>query len=52
MRFLFQDHVFTGIGAGTVSVLCMNPLDLLKVKFQVSTRGWVRYITRTMRYTC
>ncbi len=24
---------------GTVAVLCMNPLDLLKVKFQVSTRG-------------
>ncbi|KAI9449517.1 mitochondrial FAD carrier protein [Lactarius psammicola] len=27
------------LGAGTVAVLCMNPLDLLKVKFQVSTRG-------------
>lgn len=26
-----------GIGAGTVAVLCMNPLDLLKVKFQVAT---------------
>jgi hypothetical protein len=35
----FQDHAFAGIGAGTVAVLCMNPLDLLKVKFQVSTRG-------------
>ena len=35
----FQDHPFAGIGAGTVAVLCMNPLDLLKVKFQVSTRG-------------
>ena len=34
-----QDHAFAGIGAGTVAVLCMNPLDLLKVKFQVSTRG-------------
>ncbi|KAH9171558.1 mitochondrial carrier domain-containing protein, partial [Lactarius sanguifluus] len=33
------DHVFAGIGAGTVAVLCMNPLDLLNVKFQVSTRG-------------
>ncbi|KAI0258378.1 mitochondrial FAD carrier protein [Gloeopeniophorella convolvens] len=32
------DHAFAGIGAGTVAVLCMNPLDLLKVKFQVSTR--------------
>lgn len=39
MRFLFQDRVFAGIGTGTVSVLCMNPFDLLKVKFQVSTRG-------------
>ncbi|KAH9025976.1 mitochondrial carrier domain-containing protein [Lactarius pseudohatsudake] len=34
-----QDHAFTGIGAGTVAVLCMNPLDLLKVKFQMSMRG-------------
>ncbi|KAH8978824.1 mitochondrial carrier domain-containing protein [Lactarius akahatsu] len=33
------DYAFAGIGAGTVAVLCMNPLDLLKVKFQVSTRG-------------
>ncbi|KAH9009720.1 hypothetical protein EDB85DRAFT_2243252 [Lactarius pseudohatsudake] len=33
------DHAVAGIGAGTVAVLCMNPLDLLKVKFQVSTRG-------------
>jgi solute carrier family 25 folate transporter 32 len=39
MHILFQDHAFAGIGAGTVAVLCMNPLDLLKVKFQVSTRG-------------
>src|SRR6266702_99131 len=37
--FVFQDHAFAGIGAGTVAVLCMNPLDLLKVKFQVQTRG-------------
>ncbi|KAN0134115.1 mitochondrial fad carrier protein [Lactarius tabidus] len=37
--FKFQDHAFAGIGAGTVAVLCMNPLDLLDVKFQVSTRG-------------
>ena len=41
MHFIiyFQDHASAGIGAGTVAVLCMNPLDLLKVKFQVSTRG-------------
>ncbi|KAI0081449.1 mitochondrial FAD carrier protein [Panus rudis PR-1116 ss-1] len=31
------DHAFAGIGAGTVAVLCMHPLDLLKVKFQVAT---------------
>ena len=35
----FQDHPFAGIGAGTVAGLCMNPLNLLNVKFQVSTRG-------------
>lgn len=32
-----QDHAAAGIGAGTVAVLCMHPLDLLKVKFQVAT---------------
>jgi Mitochondrial carrier protein len=37
--FIWQDHAFAGIGAGTAAVLCMNPLDLLKVKFQVSTRA-------------
>ena len=37
ISFRWQDHAFAGIGAGTVAVLCMNPLDLLKVKFQVST---------------
>ncbi|KDQ12721.1 hypothetical protein BOTBODRAFT_34180 [Botryobasidium botryosum FD-172 SS1] len=31
------DHAFAGIGAGTVAVLCMHPLDLLKVQFQVAT---------------
>ncbi|KAJ6627340.1 mitochondrial carrier domain-containing protein [Mycena sp. CBHHK59/15] len=31
------DHAVAGIGAGTIAVLCMNPLDLLKVKFQVAT---------------
>ncbi|KAJ7895995.1 mitochondrial carrier domain-containing protein [Mycena olivaceomarginata] len=36
MRFA-GDHAVAGIGAGTVAVLCMNPLDLLKVKFQVAT---------------
>ncbi|KAH8102804.1 mitochondrial FAD carrier protein [Phellopilus nigrolimitatus] len=31
------DHAAAGIGAGTVAVLCMHPLDLLKVQFQTST---------------
>ncbi|TRM68663.1 mitochondrial carrier [Schizophyllum amplum] len=31
------DHAAAGIGAGVVNTLCMNPLDLLKVKFQVAT---------------
>jgi solute carrier family 25 (mitochondrial folate transporter), member 32 len=32
------DHAAAGIGAGTVAVLCMHPLDLIKVKFQVATQ--------------
>lgn len=32
------DHAAAGIGAGSVAVLCMNPLDLVKVKFQVATQ--------------
>lgn len=32
-----QDHAAAGLGAGVVAVLCMHPLDLLKIKFQVST---------------
>ncbi|KAF8663588.1 hypothetical protein AX16_000932 [Volvariella volvacea WC 439] len=31
------DHAAAGLGAGVATVLCMNPLDLLKIKFQVST---------------
>ncbi|KAF5371967.1 hypothetical protein D9615_008072 [Tricholomella constricta] len=31
------DHAAAGLGAGVVTVLCMNPLDLLKIKFQVTT---------------
>ena len=34
---LALDHAAAGIGAGTAAVLCMHPLDLLKVKFQVAT---------------
>ena len=34
---LLQDHAFAGLGAGVVAVLCMHPLDLLKIKFQVAT---------------
>lgn len=32
------DHAFAGIGAGTAAILCMQPLDLLKVKFQVDNQ--------------
>ncbi|KAL0071460.1 mitochondrial FAD carrier protein flx1 [Marasmius tenuissimus] len=31
------DHAAAGLGAGVIATLCMNPLDLLKVKFQVAT---------------
>lgn len=30
------DHAFAGIGAGTAAVLCMQPLDILKVQLQVA----------------
>ncbi|EFP82557.1 hypothetical protein PGT21_016690 [Puccinia graminis f. sp. tritici] len=32
------DQAVSGIGAGCISVLCMHPLDLLKVKLQVSSK--------------
>ncbi|MCO5565546.1 hypothetical protein L7F22_019220 [Adiantum nelumboides] len=31
------DHAFSGIMAGAVATICMNPLDLIKVQFQVDT---------------
>ncbi|KAJ3570168.1 hypothetical protein NP233_g4585 [Leucocoprinus birnbaumii] len=31
------DHAVAGLGAGVVTTLCLNPLDLLKIKFQVNT---------------
>lgn len=31
------DHAFAGIGAGAVATVCMNPLDLVKTRFQVDT---------------
>ncbi|KAG8218270.1 mitochondrial carrier domain-containing protein [Butyriboletus roseoflavus] len=31
------DHAAAGLGAGVAAVLCMHPLDLLKIKFQTST---------------
>lgn len=47
------DHAAAGLGAGVVTVLCMNPLDMLKVKFQVSTSrtsvGLGRQIWYSMR---
>ncbi|KAI0699822.1 mitochondrial FAD carrier protein [Cytidiella melzeri] len=33
------DHAFAGLGAGVVAVMCMHPLDLLKVKFQVANKN-------------
>ncbi|KAI0346954.1 mitochondrial FAD carrier protein [Trametopsis cervina] len=30
------DHALAGLGAGVVAVMCMHPLDLLKIKFQVA----------------
>ncbi|KAI0092496.1 mitochondrial FAD carrier protein [Irpex rosettiformis] len=33
------DHAVAGLGAGVVAVLCMHPLDLLKVKFQVANKN-------------
>lgn len=37
--FIIQDHAAAGLGAGIATTLCMNPLDLLKVKFQVTTQN-------------
>ncbi|EPQ27244.1 uncharacterized protein PFL1_05167 [Pseudozyma flocculosa PF-1] len=31
------DHAFAGIAAGAAATVCMNPLDLIKTKFQVDT---------------
>ena len=30
------DHAVAGVAAGTISTLCMNPLDLIKTRFQVN----------------
>ncbi|KAN0097850.1 Mitochondrial carrier domain containing protein [Tylopilus felleus] len=47
------DHAVAGLGAGVVAVLCMHPLDLLKIKFQVSTTkpqgGFGKQIWYTLR---
>ncbi|KAE8255451.1 hypothetical protein A4X13_0g3036 [Tilletia indica] len=32
------DHAAAGIAAGIIATICMNPLDLVKTKFQVDTR--------------
>jgi len=39
VSFALQDYTFAGIGAGTVVVLCMNPLDLLTVRLSVDARA-------------
>ncbi|CAE6530788.1 unnamed protein product, partial [Rhizoctonia solani] len=31
------DHAVAGLGAGTVAVLCVQPLDLLRIQLQVAT---------------
>ncbi|WFD03202.1 mitochondrial FAD carrier protein flx1 [Malassezia obtusa] len=31
------DHAVAGMAAGTIATLCMNPLDLVKTRFQVNT---------------
>ncbi|CUA69297.1 Mitochondrial folate transporter/carrier [Rhizoctonia solani] len=31
------DHAVAGLGAGTISVLCVQPLDLLRIQLQVAT---------------
>ncbi|KAJ3808063.1 mitochondrial carrier domain-containing protein [Lentinula lateritia] len=44
------DHAAAGLGAGVVSTLCMNPLDLLKVKFQVATSTYSGGIGKQIWY--
>ena len=34
------DHAFAGIMSGIISTVFLNPLDLLKTRFQVSTTGF------------
>lgn len=34
------DHAFAGMAAGTIATLCMNPLDLIKTRFQVNTTAF------------
>ena len=36
------DHAFAGIMSGVISTVFLNPLDLLKTRFQVSTTGFSR----------
>lgn len=43
-----QDHAVAGLGAGVVTTLCLNPLDLLKIKFQVDTGAPTGGIGRQM----
>ena len=39
LRKIIQDHAAAGLGAGVVTTLCLNPLDLLKIKLQVTTHN-------------
>lgn len=37
------DHAFAGVAAGTIATLCMNPLDLIKTRFQVNTGAFSKH---------
>jgi len=45
-----QDHAFAGIGESTVAVLCMNPLDPLKISSKCRLEGGIGCgVWRTLR---
>lgn len=46
-----QDHGVSGIGAGVASTIAMQPLDLIKVRLQVSERTAHKEIMRTFLHS-
>ena len=45
------DHAVAGVVAGTISTLCMNPLDLVKTRFQVNQSSFTADVAeRSMFY--